>query len=54
MRQALKVQIESGEKRSELSALLTVLALLGAATIAKVGAATQFFHLIHSHAMGFL
>jgi hypothetical protein len=32
---------------AELSALLPVIALLMAATLAKLGAATQFFHLSH-------
>jgi hypothetical protein len=54
MRRNPKVQIEGGEKCSDLSALLTVLALLAAAAIAKLGAATQFLHLAHSHAAGLL
>jgi hypothetical protein len=34
-------------KRSQLSALIPVVALLTAATLAKFAAATQFFHLSH-------
>jgi hypothetical protein len=33
--------------RSEYFALLPVAALLIAATLAKISAATQFFHLVH-------
>ena len=33
--------------RSEFSALLPVVALLAVATLAKLGAVTQFFHLAH-------
>ena len=50
MRQTLEVQSQNGRPRSELSALLSVLALLAAAAIAKFGAATQFFHIVHAHA----
>ncbi|MFY9696157.1 MAG: hypothetical protein WBF24_07925 [Xanthobacteraceae bacterium] len=53
-RQALEVQSQSGKQRSDLSALLTVLALLAAAAAAKLGAATQFFHILHAHAAGLL
>ncbi len=49
-----KAQIEGGKTRPDLSALLTVLALLAAAAITKLGAATQFLHLAHSHAAGLL
>jgi hypothetical protein len=34
-------------KRSEFSALMPVIGLLMAATLAKLGAATQFIHLAH-------
>lgn len=54
MRQALKAISQSGKKRSDLAALLTILALLAAATVAKLGAATQFFHIMHAHAAGIL
>jgi hypothetical protein len=49
----MKLHIQGSEKRPELSALLTVLALLAAATFAKLGGATQIFHLAHSHPIGF-
>ncbi len=54
MRQTVEVQPQSGKKRSDLSALLTVLALLAAAAVAKFGAATQFLHIVHAHAAGSL
>jgi hypothetical protein len=54
MRQTLKAHPQNAKRRSELSALLSVLALLAAATVAKLGAATQFFHIVHAHAAGFL
>jgi hypothetical protein len=54
MRRLMKAQFQNGEKRSELSALLSVLSLLAAATIAKSGAATQFFHIVHTHAASLL
>jgi hypothetical protein len=38
---------EEHGKRSQLSALMPVVALLTAATLAKFAAATQFFHLSH-------
>jgi hypothetical protein len=47
-------KIGRDKESSEVSALLTVLALLAAAAFAKVGAATQFFHIAYSHAAGFL
>ncbi|MFZ0777389.1 MAG: hypothetical protein WAM74_12945, partial [Xanthobacteraceae bacterium] len=54
MRQILKAASQIGKKRSELSALLSVLALLAVTAVAKFGAATQFFHIVHAHAAGFL
>jgi hypothetical protein len=54
MRQTFKVRPQSDKKRPDLSALLTVLALLAAAAIAKLSAAIQFLHLAHSHAGGLL
>ncbi len=50
MRRTLEVQSESGKKRTDLSALLTVLALLAAAAFAKLGVATQFVHIVQAHA----
>ena len=41
MRQTLEVQSQNGRPRWELSALLSVLALLAAAAGAKLGAATR-------------
>jgi hypothetical protein len=38
---------QSHGKQSQLSALMPVVALLMAATLAKLAAATQFFHLSH-------
>jgi hypothetical protein len=43
----MKINFISGEKRSEVSALLAVISLLMVGTLAKVGAATQLFHLVH-------
>ena len=54
MRQTPRVQSQGGKKRSDLSALLTVLALLAATAVAKAAAATQLFHIVHAHAAGFL
>lgn len=54
MRQTLEVQSQNGRPRWELSALLSVLALLAAAAGAKLGAATQFFHIVHAHAANVL
>jgi hypothetical protein len=54
MRQTHEVQSQRSKKRRELSALLSVLALLAAATVAKLGAATQFFHIVHTHTANFL
>ncbi len=53
MRQTLDLS-QNGKKRSDLSALLTVMALLAAAAVAKFGAATQFSDIVHAHAAGFL
>jgi len=54
MRRILKAKFENAGKRSDLTALLTVLALLAAATAAKLGATTQFLHVVQSHAGRFL
>jgi hypothetical protein len=54
MRQVLETQSQSGKRRSDLSALLTVLALLAAAAVAKLGAATQFFHIVRAHTANWL
>jgi hypothetical protein len=43
----MKLNARGSSKRSEFSALMPVVALLLAATLAKVGAATQLFHLVH-------
>jgi hypothetical protein len=43
----MKFRFQSGPKRSELSALMPVIALLSAATLAKLGVAAQFFHFTH-------
>jgi hypothetical protein len=47
-------KIGRDKERSEVSALLTVLALLAAAAIAKLGVATQFFHIAYLHSAGYL
>jgi len=46
-RQTMKFRFETSPKRSELSALMPVIALLSAATLAKLGVAAQFFHFTH-------
>ncbi len=43
----MKINFRNDEKRSELSALMAVISLLMVGTLAKVGAATQLFHLVH-------
>lgn len=43
----MKFHHQSKRKLAELSALIPVVALLMAATLAKLGAAMQFFHLSH-------
>jgi hypothetical protein len=43
----MKFRSQISRKRSEFSALLPVIGLLMAATLAKLGAATQFIHLTH-------
>jgi hypothetical protein len=43
----MKFRDKGKGKYAELSALMPVVALLIAATLAKLGAATQFFHLTH-------
>jgi hypothetical protein len=43
----MKLNARGTNKRSEYSALMPVVALLLAATLAKVSAATQLFHLVH-------
>jgi hypothetical protein len=43
----MKLNARGTAKRSEYSALMPVVALLLAATLAKMGAATQLFHLVH-------
>jgi hypothetical protein len=43
----MKFHFQSKTKRSELSALMPVIGLLSAATLAKLGVAAQFFHLTH-------
>jgi hypothetical protein len=43
----MKFRDQGKRKQTELSALMPVVALLVAATLAKLGAATQFFHLSH-------
>jgi hypothetical protein len=43
----MKRRAQDHGKRSQLSALMPVVALLMAATLAKFAAATQFFHLSH-------
>jgi hypothetical protein len=43
----MKLRTHGNKKLSEYSALVPVIALLAAATLAKVSAATQLFHLAH-------
>lgn len=43
----MKFHRQSKRKLAGLSALMPVVALLMAAMLAKLGAATQFFHLTH-------
>jgi hypothetical protein len=43
----MKLHFHGNPKRSEFSALMPVVGLLIAATLAKLGAVTQFFHLAH-------
>ncbi len=43
----MRIFIQSERKRSEIRALLPVVALLTVATLAKVGAAGLFLHLAH-------
>ncbi len=43
----MKVHFPSGKKHSELAALMTVIAVLTAGALAKLGVATQLFHLAH-------
>lgn len=43
----MKLHAHGNKKRSEYFALMPVVALLAAATLAKVSAATQLFHLVH-------
>ena len=43
----MKLNARGTNKRSEYFALMPVVALLLAATLAKVSAATQLFHLVH-------
>jgi hypothetical protein len=46
-RRAMKRRGQGNRALSELSALASVVGLLAAATLAKFGVATQFFHLSH-------
>jgi hypothetical protein len=50
----MKNNFRTGEKRSELSALMAVISLLMVGTLAKVSAATQLFHLVHWNASGWV
>lgn len=43
----MKVRFPNSEERSELAALVTVVAVLTAGTAAKLGVAVQLFHLAH-------
>jgi len=43
----MKLHRQGSEKRAEYSALMPVIALLAAATFAKLSAATQLFHIVH-------
>jgi hypothetical protein len=43
----MRIFIQSERKRSELRALLPVLAVLTVATVAKLGTVGLFFHLAH-------
>jgi hypothetical protein len=43
----MKVHFRSGEKRSDLSALMMVVAVLMVGALAKLGASMQLFHLAH-------
>ena len=43
----MKLHAHENKRRSDYSELLPVVALLAAATLAKVGAASQLFHLVH-------
>jgi hypothetical protein len=47
MERAMRIFIQSEKKRSELRAMLPVVAVLTVATLAKVGAIGLFFHLAH-------
>jgi len=42
----MKLHAQGHKKHSDFSALMPVVALLAAATLAKFGAATQLFHLV--------
>jgi hypothetical protein len=47
MERAMRIFIQGERKRSELRALLPVLAVLTVATVAKLGTVGLFFHLAH-------
>jgi hypothetical protein len=47
MERAMRTFIQSEKKRSELRALLPVVAVLTVATLAKLGAVGMFLHLAH-------
>jgi hypothetical protein len=47
MDRVMKVHFRAGEKRSELLALMEVLAILAVAMVAKLGAAMPLLHLAH-------
>jgi DUF1009 family protein len=47
MERAMRIFIQSERKRSELRALLPVVAVLTVATLAKLGAVGLFLHLAH-------
>jgi hypothetical protein len=47
MERAMRIFTQSERKRSELRALLPVIAVLTVATLAKLGTVGLFFHLAH-------
>jgi DUF1009 family protein len=47
MERAMRIFIQSEKKRSELRAVLPVVAVLTVATLAKLGAVGLFLHLAH-------
>lgn len=48
----MKLHIRGGDRRSGLLALMPVIALLTVTMLAKLGAATQLFHLAHWNTSG--